>query len=114
MPPKRPPPQSSYRNGVGSIALITGIVALVFAFVPIIGDLVTVPTGIVAVTCGWVGFNRADRGGSRRITAKRSRVSPWAPRRCSSSSSCSSRRMLPVAERPQVRPANPLRAVIIR
>ena len=61
MPPKRPP-QSSYRNGVGSIALITGIVALVFAFVPIIGDLVTVPTGIVAVTCGWVGFNRADRG----------------------------------------------------
>lgn len=61
MPPKRPP-QSSYRNGTGSIALITGIVALVFAFVPIVGDLVTVPTGIVAVVCGWVGFSRADRG----------------------------------------------------
>ncbi|MFZ2529876.1 MAG: hypothetical protein WAX14_19830 [Rhodococcus sp. (in: high G+C Gram-positive bacteria)] len=60
MSPKRPP--QSMRNGVGSVALVTGIVAVVFAFVPIVGDLVTIPTGVVAVTCGWVGFTRAERG----------------------------------------------------
>ncbi|MBH0120786.1 hypothetical protein I0Q12_15185 [Rhodococcus sp. CX] len=61
MPPKHPP-QSSYRNGVGSVALVTGIVALVFAFVPIVGDLVTIPTGIVAVIFGWLGFGRVEKG----------------------------------------------------
>lgn len=60
MPPKHP--QQSYRNGIGSVALITGIVAIVFAFVPIVGDIVTIPTGIAAVICGWFGFTRAEKG----------------------------------------------------
>ncbi|MEV0708784.1 hypothetical protein [Nocardia aurea] len=56
--PSRPEP----RNGVGVIALAAGIVALVFAFVPAVGDLVAVPAAVIAVVCGWVGFARWDRG----------------------------------------------------
>jgi hypothetical protein len=51
-----------YRNGVGSAALIAGIVAIVCAFVPFIGDFIAVPIGIVAVACGWVGVSRVDAG----------------------------------------------------
>lgn len=51
-----------YRNGVGSFALVAGIVAVVCAFVPFIGDFVAVPAGVVAVICGWVGMCRAEEG----------------------------------------------------
>ncbi|MEU5842274.1 hypothetical protein [Rhodococcus sp. NPDC047139] len=53
---------SPYRNGVGSTALVAGIAAAVFAFVPFIGDFVTVPAGLIAVVCGWIGLNRVDKG----------------------------------------------------
>ncbi|WP_241386713.1 hypothetical protein [Rhodococcus sp. CH91] len=54
----RPP----YRNGVGSAALIAGIAAALFAFVPFVGDIVTIPAGVVAVVCGWIGLERVDKG----------------------------------------------------
>ncbi|MBS9373989.1 hypothetical protein [Rhodococcus sp. B50] len=51
-----------YRNGVGSTSLIAGIAAAVFAFVPFIGDFITIPAGVIAVVCGWIGLNRVDKG----------------------------------------------------
>ena len=57
-----PSPRPTYRNGAGSSALIAGIVALVCAFVPFVGDIVAVPTGILAVVCGWVGIGRDEDG----------------------------------------------------
>lgn len=51
-----------FRNGAGSAALILGITALVCAFVPFIGDFVSVPTGVAAVACGWVGVGRDANG----------------------------------------------------
>lgn len=50
------------RNRAGNTALTAGIVALVFAFVPVIGDFVAIPAGLVAVVCGWIGLERVDRG----------------------------------------------------
>ncbi|MGA9873770.1 MAG: hypothetical protein WBQ44_21830 [Rhodococcus sp. (in: high G+C Gram-positive bacteria)] len=51
-----------YRNGAGNVALIAGIIALVCAFVPFVGDFVAVPAGVVAVMCGWVGVGYVDDG----------------------------------------------------
>nr|WP_314142806.1 hypothetical protein [uncultured Rhodococcus sp.] len=51
-----------YRNGAGSAALIAGIVALICAFVPFIGDFVAAPVGVFAVVCGWVGVSRSEDG----------------------------------------------------
>ena len=50
------------RNGVGSAALVAGIIAAIAAFVPIVGDLISVPAGIVAVVCGWIGLARLENG----------------------------------------------------
>ncbi|GAA5107233.1 hypothetical protein GCM10023319_78700 [Nocardia iowensis] len=55
-------PRWEPRNGVGVVALVAGIVSVVFAFVPIVGELVAAPTAVVALTCGWIGFVRADKG----------------------------------------------------
>ncbi|MEE2032598.1 hypothetical protein [Rhodococcus chondri] len=49
-------------NGVGHTALVVGIFAAVFAFVPIVGDLVSVPAALIAVACGWIGLARVDKG----------------------------------------------------
>lgn len=57
-----PPPRSSDRNGAGGIALGTGIAAAVAAFVPFVGDFVSVPLALVAVVCGWTGVGRAEDG----------------------------------------------------
>ncbi len=56
--PCAPPP----RNGAGRAALILGLVALVFTFVPIIGDFIAIPAAICAIVAGLIGFDRADRG----------------------------------------------------
>ncbi|WP_280235196.1 hypothetical protein [Nocardia cyriacigeorgica] len=53
-----PPP----RNGVGLAALVLGIFALAFVFIPFTGEVLTVPAGIAAVTAGFIGWDRADRG----------------------------------------------------
>lgn len=46
----------------GDAALTCGVLALVFAFVPIIGDVVTVPTAVMAVVLGVLGVVRGDQG----------------------------------------------------
>ncbi|WP_194837253.1 hypothetical protein [Nocardia sp. XZ_19_369] len=61
MSSNRPPPLE-LRNGLGTTALVAGIVSVVFAFVPIVGELVAAPAAVVALVCGWIGFDRADRG----------------------------------------------------
>jgi hypothetical protein len=50
------------RDGVGDAALACGVVALVFVFVPIIGDLVTVPAALAAMMLALVDIVRQDRG----------------------------------------------------
>jgi hypothetical protein len=56
--PSQPPP----RNGLGSTAFVAGVVAVVFAFVPIVGEFVAVPAAVLAIALGLVGFDRALRG----------------------------------------------------
>lgn len=51
-----------FRNGAGSTALVAGIIAVVFALVPFVGDVVTIPAGLVAVVCGWIGVDRVEKG----------------------------------------------------
>lgn len=50
------------RNGAGDAALIFGVVAVLCAVVPIVGDYLALPVAALAVVLGGVGFARADRG----------------------------------------------------
>ena len=50
------------RDVLGEVAFTSGVVALVFVFVPVVGDFVTVPASVLAVTLGFVGVIREDRG----------------------------------------------------
>lgn len=59
---KKSTTQSLYRDGVGNVALTAGIVSVICAFVPFIGDFIAVPVALAAVVCGWVGLNRAIDG----------------------------------------------------
>jgi len=52
---------SSYRNGMGTTALVVGVVALVLAALLIFFPIAFV-LGILAVIFGAVGIRRADRG----------------------------------------------------
>ncbi|MGE2836123.1 hypothetical protein [Mycobacterium sp. SMC-4] len=54
--------RSHPQNGAGQAALVLGVVAIVFVFVPVIGDFVSIPAAIGAVITGIAGFDRADRG----------------------------------------------------
>lgn len=54
----------SSRNRPGETALSMGIVAVVFSFVPIVGDLVAAPVGVLAVVLGAIGIRRTERGGA--------------------------------------------------
>ncbi len=56
--PWRPPE----RNGVGDAAFTLGVLAVVFALVPIVGDFVSLPSALGAVVLGAIGMDRADRG----------------------------------------------------
>lgn len=55
-PPSRP------RNGAGAAALVFGIIAAVFVFVPVVGPFVAAPAAPLALGCGLVGFLRAENG----------------------------------------------------
>ena len=57
-----PPGRPVYRNGAGNTAVVAGVVALVCAFIPLIGDWVAVPVGVLAVICGWIGVGRDEDG----------------------------------------------------
>jgi hypothetical protein len=56
--PWRPPG----RNGAGDAALTLGVLAMVFVFVPIVGDFVSLPSAVGAVVLGVVGIVRAEAG----------------------------------------------------
>lgn len=56
--PWRPPE----RNGAGDAAFTLGVLAMVFVFVPLVGDFVTLPSALGAVVLGVVGIDRAERG----------------------------------------------------
>ncbi|MCE0487270.1 hypothetical protein [Ornithinimicrobium sediminis] len=56
------PWRSSERNGAGDAAFTLGVLAMVFVFVPIVGDLVAVPSALAAVVLGAVGIVRAEQG----------------------------------------------------
>lgn len=60
--PSTPPTPAPPRNGAGSTALVFGVVAFVFAFVPVIGEFVALPAAIAAMVLGWIGFERAEDG----------------------------------------------------
>lgn len=60
------------RNGLGGGALFTGVLALAFAFIPIVGEFVAAPASVLAIVLGLIGFNRAEKGlatdGGRALT----------------------------------------------
>jgi hypothetical protein len=56
--PWRPPA----RNGAGDVAFTMGVFAMVFVFVPVVGDFVALPSALGAVVLGAVGVVRAERG----------------------------------------------------
>ncbi|MBY4131365.1 hypothetical protein HQO83_23510 [Rhodococcus fascians] len=59
---RKSPSQFMFRDGAGNLALVAGIVAVICAFVPFIGDFVTIPAGVVAVVSGWIGLGRSVEG----------------------------------------------------
>lgn len=50
------------RNGLGTAALVLGIIAAVFAFIPLAGIFVAIPLAALAVILGAVGIGRAVKG----------------------------------------------------
>jgi hypothetical protein len=52
----------SPRNGIGSLSLALGVVSLLFALVPIVGEFVAAPSAVLAIVLGLIGLGRVDRG----------------------------------------------------
>lgn len=50
------------KNGWGTAALVSGLVALVVGFVPIVGDIIALPLSVAAMGLGGVGLMRAEDG----------------------------------------------------
>lgn len=55
------------RHSSGEYALTFGVAAIVCALIPGIGDLISVPTAILAVVCGIVGIGHYDAGRTRSV-----------------------------------------------
>ncbi|HEX6339372.1 MAG TPA: hypothetical protein VFZ85_20635 [Jiangellaceae bacterium] len=56
------PPTPLPRNGAGSLAVVMGMCAVVFAFIPGVGEFVAVPASLMAIGLGLVGLWRVDKG----------------------------------------------------
>lgn len=56
----RPPPRG--RRSPGDLSLALGLIALLCALIPIIGDVLAMPPGLAAVVLGYAGVSRHDRG----------------------------------------------------
>lgn len=50
------------RNVVGSASVLVGVFALLFAIVPVVGEIVAAPAALLAIVLGAVGWWRADTG----------------------------------------------------
>ena len=61
VPPPPPPQAVRRRNGVGTAALVVGIVSLVLA-VLVIFAILAIPLGIIAAILGGIGMSRASKG----------------------------------------------------
>ncbi|WP_205325870.1 DUF4190 domain-containing protein [Glycomyces sp. YM15] len=71
VPPPPPPPPAfngdgplrgqEPRNGLGTAALVCGIIAVVLSFIPLINTF-TWPLGVLAIVFGSVGWARANKG----------------------------------------------------
>lgn len=51
----------------GRYALTCGLLAFACALIPVIGDLIAVPTAVIAVVCGAVGVGHYDAGRAPRM-----------------------------------------------
>lgn len=56
-------------NRPGELSLSLGLVALVFAVVPVIGDVVVPPTALAAVVLGVLGVRRTERRAATNYAA---------------------------------------------
>lgn len=56
------PGSSPVGNGMGETAMVFGIMAVLFSFVPLVGDLVAAPAALVAIVLGVVGVRRVETG----------------------------------------------------
>jgi hypothetical protein len=56
----RPPRRG--RRSPGDLSLAFGLIALLCALIPVIGDVLAVPPGLAAVVLGYLGVSRHDRG----------------------------------------------------
>ena len=82
------PPQFVPRNGLGGASFVLGVVALVFAFVPIVGEFVAAPAALLAVVFGLVGLGRVWRGvATNGGEAAAGSLLVWWPAWCCCSSS---------------------------
>ena len=70
VPPPPPPPAwggegthpgQQARNGLGTAALVCGIIAVVVSFIPVL-NWFTWPVGVLAIVFGAVGWSRANKG----------------------------------------------------
>lgn len=50
------------KNGLGTTALVLGIIGAVFALIPVVGVFLAVPLGVLALIFGVVGVVRASKG----------------------------------------------------
>lgn len=55
-------PEISHPNRPGEISLSMGVVAFLFSFIPVIGDVVAAVTGPLALVLGAIGVRRSERG----------------------------------------------------
>ncbi|SFC41432.1 hypothetical protein [Streptomyces aidingensis] len=71
MPPQQNegPPGTAPRNGPGDASLPMGIIALVASVVPVVGDFVAAPAGLLAVILGAVGVRHSERGVATNFAA---------------------------------------------
>ncbi|HEX2144252.1 MAG TPA: hypothetical protein VHG10_07085 [Glycomyces sp.] len=76
MPPPPPPPAyngdgtphgQEVRNGLGTAALVCGIIAIAVSLVPVI-NWFTWPLGVLAIVFGAIGWNRANKGAATNRT----------------------------------------------
>jgi len=63
----RPPRRG--RRSPGDLSLALGLIALLCALIPVIGDVLAVPPGLAAVVLGYLGVSRHDRGLEHRAAA---------------------------------------------
>ncbi len=61
----RPPHHG--RRSPGDLSFGLGLIALLCALLPVIGDVLALPTGLAAAILGYLGVSRHDRGLEHRV-----------------------------------------------